>query len=64
MDERILSKRQLSEMAALPSADVLLAETCSLLQSPARRTTELLSANQAALSRNLEQYLKDQEKKA
>lgn len=59
VDDRILSKRELQDLAKLPPIDVLRAELSSILQTPARRTSSLLGRSQQQLSQNLEQYLKD-----
>ena len=60
VENRLLSKRQLQELAKMPPIGALRAELCAILSSPAQRTAALLSSNQQALSANLAQYVKDQ----
>jgi len=60
VENRLLSKRRLQDMVKMPPIDVLRAELCAILSSPAQKTASLLSSNQQALSTNLAQYVKDQ----
>ncbi len=60
VDNRVLNKKQLQDLAAMPDLDIQRGELCSILQAPVRKTMSMLSSNQTSLSRNLEQYVKDQ----
>ena len=61
IENRLLSKDELQDMATLPSIDQLLGQTVSLLGSAAAKTHSLLNSHQQGLSRNLTQYIKDQQ---
>ena len=58
--DTMLNKAQLTELARGPNLDMARGELCSILQMPARKVTQMLESNPQALSRNLEQYVKDQ----
>ena len=60
MENHLLSKRQLQELAKMPPIDALRVELCAVLSSPAQKSAALLSGNQQALSTNLAQFVKDQ----
>jgi len=56
---RIIDKSQLTKLAEMPGIDSLHSELSAILQSPARRTSQLLGSNQQKLSIQLDQYVKD-----
>jgi len=56
---RIIDKSQLTKLADMPGIDSLHSELSAILQTPARRTSQLLGSNQQKLSVQLEQYVKD-----
>lgn len=56
---RIIDKNQLTKLAGMPGIDTLRAELSAILQSPARKTAQLLGASQQKLSIQLDQYVKD-----
>jgi len=56
---RIIDKAQLTKLAGMPGIDTLRGELSAILQTPTRRTAQLLGANQQKLSIQLEQYVKD-----
>lgn len=59
VENRILDREQLQQLAKMPPKEMLLGETLAILNSPAQKMTSLLQNNQQELSRNLSQYIKD-----
>ena len=59
VEDRILDRKGLENLIALPPIEQLLAETVSILKSPIQKTTQLLGSNVQQLSTNLSQYVKD-----
>ncbi len=62
VEDRILDRAGVKKLNEMPPLDVMLGQTCSLLQMPAQKTRQLLQSNQQNLSTNLKQYIQDQEK--
>eukprot|EP00095_Tigriopus_kingsejongensis_P003011 maker-scaffold170_size291898-snap-gene-1.44 protein:Tk03011 transcript:maker-scaffold170_size291898-snap-gene-1.44-mRNA-1 annotation:"39s ribosomal protein mitochondrial" len=60
LDDRIVDRGEIMELAALSNLDDLRGQLCSILQMPARKTSSLIGRHPQALSQNLEQYMKDQ----
>merc|ERR1712110_211085 len=55
---RIIDKSQLTKLADMPGIDSLHSELSAILQTPTRRTSQLLGSNQQKLSIQLDQYVK------
>ncbi|XP_067687389.1 large ribosomal subunit protein uL10m-like [Haliotis asinina] len=63
VDNYILSKEALMRNSKLPPLDITRGQLVTLLNMGAAKTHSLLGSHQQTLSRNLEQYIKDQEGK-
>ena len=59
VEDRLLSRDRLLEVAKLPHIDVLRGETLSVLESNPANTSQLLIHHQQTLSMYLEQFIKD-----
>ena len=59
VENRILDRGEIQALINMPTIDILLGETVSILNSPAQKTLRLLNSNQQNLSTNLNQYVKD-----
>jgi len=56
---RIMDKAHLTKLAGMPKIEQLHGELSAILQTPTRKTAQLLGANQQKLSIQLDQYVKD-----
>ncbi|XP_046563579.1 39S ribosomal protein L10, mitochondrial-like [Haliotis rubra] len=63
VDNYILSKEALIRNSKLPPLDITRGQLVTLLNMGAAKTHSLLGSHQQTLSRNLEQYIKDQQEK-
>ena len=62
VEDRILDRAQVADLAQMPPKDSLLGEIVALLNMPSQKMSQLLNHNQQSLSQNLSQYVKDQGK--
>ena len=60
VEDRILDRKGLQDLADLPPMDQLLSQTAAILKTPIQKTHQLLGSNLQTLSSNLDQYVKDQ----
>ncbi len=60
IENRLLSRRELQEYLKMPPLDTQLGQLCAILEMPVQKTVSQLGSSQQALSRNLDQYVKDQ----
>lgn len=58
MENRILSREEVTHYSTLPNLPMVRGQLASLLNSAASKTHRLLGSSQLRLSTNLEQYIK------